>query len=420
MRFLVLCAVVVVLLVGATTCRRTPDPAEECRMTAATPAYQPIGAYRIFVDGSRSMAPFLAPTNADGFVTAYEEMLNRLPGIEPQDSAETWLFGDTLEHLANTPETRQRLETRSTYQRGQSRLEFAFRHARAYLDSVAPVRGSSAAKPRRPGRAGVAIIVTDGLQSGNGRQLHILAEFDRMIRDHVANGGSFAFVAGMAGKYPARSRGTVHAEETKPVLVFLFGSDAVRDGLEALARELSAGLGARSEGGQARFFVLPVRGAANGRLRPHSGVRQVLSTTGNPPVFSFETGPDTVEILADAELGAATRANLPALSARIERCAGQAWEPAGDASGWSADPVRVDSAGNGVHLKLRRGNAAAVRGGLLRVRLEGNPVPPWIDRLGAGPAGNEDDLERFFDGLRGLAGTDAASFGTFYLRVRSD
>jgi len=419
MRTLVRCAVSVVLLSSAVACHGGPDPSERCSTRTVTPAPQPAGAYRIYVDGSRSMAPFLGPTNADGFVTAYEEMLNRLPGIEPQDSAETWLFGDTLVYLPNTPETRQRLMTRGTYDRGQSRLEFAFRRARAYLDSLAPVPAAPPAKARKPGRAGVAIIVTDGLQSGSGRQLHILAELDRMIRDHVANGGSFAFVAGMAGKYPARSRGTVRAEETRPVFAFLFGSGAVRDDVEALARGLAAGLDARSQAGHAQFFILPVRGVANVRLHPHSGVRQVLSTTDNPPTFAFETGPDSVVILADAELGAAARANLPALSVTIARCAGQAWEPTGGASGWSAGAVRVDSAGNGVHLKLRRGSAAAVRGGFFRVRLEGSPVPPWIDRFGGGTPGAEDDVERFFEGLRGLAGTGPASFGTFYLRVRS-
>ncbi|HEU4560716.1 MAG TPA: hypothetical protein VFS20_22880 [Longimicrobium sp.] len=353
-------------------------------------------------------------------MTSYEEMLLRLfTEIGPQDPAETWLFGDTLVPLPNAPEARQRLVTRSTYERGQSRLELAFRNAKAYLDTLASVRNDSA-KTAKPGRAGVAIIVTDGIQSGSGRQLHIPAEFDRMIRDHVSRGGSFAFVAGMAGQYPAKSSGAVRPQGTRPVLAFLFGSGAVRDEVEGLARGLSEGLSARGEGGDGYFFALPVRGAARVSLRPRAGVRQVLSAEGEPPVFTFETGAGAVELLADAELSPATRANLPALSVKIERCAGGAWEPAGDPAGWSADTTRVDSAGNGVHLVLRRRIAAPARSGLFRVRLEGSPVPPWLAGFGGGPEESGDDVSRFFGGLRNLAGSDAALFGTFFLRVRSD
>jgi hypothetical protein len=402
-------------------CRGAPDPADRCPRGAVTPTIpELIGAYRIYVDGSRSMAPFLAPANAGNFVTAYEEMLFRLfTEIDPQDSAETWLFGDTLVHLSNAPEARQRLVTRSTYERGQSRLEFAFRDAKIYLDSLASVREDSAAKPPRSRRAGVAIIVTDGLQSGSGRQLHILAEFDRMIRDHVAKGGSFAFIAGMAGQYPANTTGALQSEETKSVLAFLFGSGAARRDLEELARALSDGLNARGQTGAGKFFVLPVRGATNVRLRPRTGVQQVLSTEGEPPVFTFETGSEAVELLADADFSADTRANVPALTVSVERCGGGAWEPVSDPSGWAADPARIDSAGNGLHLTLRRKDVASVRSGLFRVRIEGSPVPPWVSEFG-GRVGTEGDISRFFGGLRDLVGTDAASYGTFYLRVRSD
>lgn len=382
-------------------------------MGTPSPKSEPIAAYRIYVDGSRSMAPFLAPDDAGELVTVYEEMLFRLfTEIDPQDSAQTWLFGDTLVHLPNAPEARQRLITRSTYDRGQSRLEFAFRNAKLYLDSLASTRPSPSVRPRQ---SGVAIIITDGLQSGSGRQLHILAEFDRMIRDHVANGGSFAFIGGIAGQYPANGAGRVRPGETKPVLAFLFGSGPARAEVEGLARKLSEGIDARSRDENSRFFVLPVRGAAPVHLRPRSGVRQVLSVQGEPPVFTFQTGAEAVELSVDAQLDEVTRANLPALTMQIDRCAGGVWEPAGDPSGWAADAVRIDSARSGIHLTLRRRNAASVRTGFFRVHLQGSPVPPWVSEFGAG-----DNVSRFFGGLRDLAGTDAAAFGTFYLRVRSD
>lgn len=404
------------VVLGAVACDRAPDPAFGCPIGAAAPVTQPIDAYRIYVDGSRSMAPFLAPNATANVVTAYEELLFRLfTQIDSQDSAESWLFGDTLVQLTNTAAARQQLVTRSTYQRGQSRLELAFRHSRAFLDSLATMPADSAS-PQASSGTGVAIIVTDGLQSGSGRQLHILAEFDRMIRDHVATGGSFAFITRMAGQYPANRTGVVRPSETKPVLAILFGSGAARNELERLARELSSG----PSGGDGQFFILPVRGATTVRLHPREGVRQVLSAEGEPPIFTFQTESKAVELLADAELDATTFANLPVLEVNIERCAGQTWEPAGAPSGWSTDSVRVDSSANRVHLTLRRTEAAAERSGLFRVRLEGNPVPPWIAGFGTGDEGTESDISRFFGGLQALAGTDAASFGTFYLRVRSD
>lgn len=382
-------------------------------MGAPSPKAEPVGAYRIYVDGSRSMAPFLAPDDADGIVTVYEEMLFRLfTEIDTRDSAQTWLFGDTLVQLPNAPEARQRLVTRGTYDRGQSRLEFAFRNAKLYLDSLASTRPGPPARPRQ---SGMVIILTDGLQSGSGRQLHILAEFDRMIRDHVANGGSFAFIGGMGGQYPANGAGRNRPGEAKPVLAFLFGTGAARVEVEGLARKLAEGIDARSGDENSRFFVLPVPGAAPVHLRPRSGVRQVLSAQDEPPVFTFQTGAEAVELLVDAGLDAGRRANLPALTVRIDRCAGGAWEPAGDPSGWAAEAVRIDSARSEIHLALRRRNAASVRTGFFRVRLEGSPVPPWVSEFGAG-----DNVSRFFGGLQELAGTDAATFGTFYLRVRSD
>jgi len=415
-------AVFIGFVLSIVACGQEPDPSSDCPTGSVTArASQPIGAYRIYVDGSRSMAPFLAPSDAEGSVTPYEEMLFRLfTAIAPQDSAETWLFGDTLVHLPYAPAARQQLVTRGTYQRGQSRLEFAFRSAQAYLDSLGSARGDSVTARPASRRAGVSVIVTDGLQSGSGRQLHILAEFDRMIRDHVSKGGSFAFVAGLAGRYPEKGAGAVRPEGTKPVLVFLFGSGTVRNEVEGLARELAEALNAQGEAGNGRFFVLPVGGATAVRLRPRTGVQQVLSAQGEPPVFTFATGSQAVEIVADAELSAATRASLPPLLVVIERCAGGRWERAGDPAGWSADSVRVDSAGNGVHLTLRRRDAASVRSGFFRVRLEGSPVPPWVGAFGADRERSEDDVGRFFGGLRDLTGTDAASFGAFYLRVRSD
>src|SRR5262249_11870052 len=191
--------------------------------------------------------------------------------------------------------------------------------------------------------------ITDGLQRGRGNQLHLFTRFNELIRRHLERGGSFAFVAGMADRYPdARGR----RDGSAPVFAFLFADGQGADDLRTVASRMAAPLrpaGGVGDGG--RYFLLPPAGSGRIRVTPRRGVAGADHGDGSRrdsalPFLRVKPGKGAMEIVARIELDSLARANLPpTLTATVERCVNRGWARVDDDSADWVAAVRKDRPG---------------------------------------------------------------------------